>query len=181
MSTAATDPPYTVVVGVSATSKSPSAVTWAAAQARANHGLLVAVRVFKRQPFPDLSTTPPSEAQDQVRRDHQADLDADIADVLGPDHEAECRVLYGGKRRTLLAVTGGADLLVIDAARTPSASALLAHRIIASSGCPVVVMPPALTGEAPPGIVNAGRAAGRAALRAVGTSGRPGFRPPESH
>ncbi|MCW2835446.1 MAG: hypothetical protein JWN68_3399 [Nocardioides sp.] len=36
-----------------------------------------------------------------------------------------------------------------------------------------------MTGEPPSGIARAGRAMGEAALRAVGTSGRPGYRPPE--
>ena len=41
------DQPYTVVVGVSATSKSPTALAWGRAQAEANHGRLVAVRVYR--------------------------------------------------------------------------------------------------------------------------------------
>ena len=42
------DEPYTVVVGVSATSKSPTALVWAQAQAEANGGRLIAVRVYQR-------------------------------------------------------------------------------------------------------------------------------------
>ena len=180
MSAAPSDRPYTVVVGVSATSKSPAALIWAAAQAKANHGHLVAVRVLKRHTSLDSSTTASSETpQGRGPTDQQSDLAADVAEVLGSEHEAECRVLYGGKRNSLLAVAHGADLLVIDAARTPSSSSLLAHRIIAAAGCPVVVLPPALTGEPLSGISKAGRAVGQAALRAVGTSGRPGYRPPE--
>lgn len=178
MSAAASERPYTVVVGVSATSKSPAALAWAAGQAATNHGRLIAVRVLKRNTPHDASTASTSESP-QGLGSQQADLEADVAEVLGPDHEAECRVLYGGRRKSLLAVSGGADLLVIDAARTPSSSSLLAHRIIAAAGCPVVVLPPALTGEPPSGISRAGRAVGQAALRAVGTSGRPGYRPPE--
>ena len=181
MSAAATDRPYTVVVGVSATSKSPAALAWAAAQAQANHGHLIAVRVLNRHTPPDAMTTRPSDTpQGQGPTGQQANLEADVAEVLGSEHEAECRLLYGGKRTSLLAVAAGADLLVIDAARAPSPSSLLAHRIISAAGCPVVVMPPALTGEPPLGIFEAGRAVGQVALRAVGTSGRPGYRPPES-
>ncbi|MDQ2755852.1 MAG: universal stress protein [Actinomycetota bacterium] len=180
MSATATSQPYTVVVGVSATSKSPAALTWAAAQAKANRGHLIAVRVLKRPPFPDASTTPPSEShQTQARTAQQAELEADVAEALGSEHGAECRVLHGGKRSSLLAVAEEADLLVIDAARTPSSSSLLAHRIIAAAGCPVVILPPALTQESPSTISRAGRAVGQAALRALGTSGRPGYRPPE--
>lgn len=180
MSASATDRPYTVVVGVSATSKSPAALVWAAAQAKANRGHLIAVRVLKQPPFHDASPTPPSEGHRGPGATVPQDaLAADVAEALGSDNEAECRVLYGGKRKCLLAVADGADLLVIDAAQTPSASSLLAHRIIAAAGCPVVVLPPALNEEPPSTIFKAGRAVGQAALRALGTSGRPGYRPPE--
>ncbi|MEP7090750.1 MAG: universal stress protein [Nocardioidaceae bacterium] len=180
MSAAATDRPYTVVVGVSATSKSPAALVWAAGQAKVNHGHLIAVRVLKRPTSPDASTTPPYEGHPgQGAADQQDDLAADVAEALGPEHEAECRVLHGGRRKSLLAVAHGADLLVIDAAQTPFSSSLLAHRIIAAAECPVVVLPPAMTEGPPSGISRAGRAVGQAALRAVGTSGRPGYRPPE--
>ncbi|MEO5652966.1 MAG: universal stress protein [Marmoricola sp.] len=180
MSAAAIDRPYTVVVGVSVTSKSPAALEWAAAQAKANHGRLVAVRVLKRHTTKDGSTEQaPQELHGDSVESQLAELEADVAATLGTEHEAECRVLYGGKRKSLLAVAGGADLLVIDAARTPSSSSLLAHRIIAASMCPVVVLPPSLSGEPLSGFSKAGRAMGQAALRAVGTSGRPGYRPPE--
>lgn len=190
MSTAATDPPYTVVVGVSGTSKSPAALIWPAAQAGANDGRLIAVRVLKRVPFPDAPTSLSSQrtlseqpssrsAHDAASAHQQADLAADVAETLGSSHPAECRVRYGGTRRCLLAAARGADLLVIDAARTPSSSSMLAHRIIAAARCPVVVLPPALTHEPPPWIVRAGQVVGQTALRALGTSGRPGYRPPE--
>ncbi len=178
MSAAATDRPYTVVVGVSTTSKSPAALAWAAAQAKANHGHLIAVRVLKRPS--DASTAMPSEhPQVGVAAGPQADLEADVAEALGPDHEAECRVLYGGKRKSLLAVAHAADLLVIDAARRATSSSLLAQRIIAAARCPVVVLPLALTQASPSRMSQAGRTVGESALRAVGTSGRPGYRPPE--
>ncbi|MEO5711251.1 MAG: universal stress protein [Nocardioidaceae bacterium] len=179
MSAASTDRPYTVVVGVSATSKSPAALVWAAGQTKTNSGRLIAVRVLKRPTSPDASTTPPSETPPgRGTTAQEADLAADVAEALGPDHQAECRVVHGGRRKSLLAVAGSADLLVIDGAQTPSSS-LLAQRIIHAAGCPVVVLPPALTEEPASGISKAGRAVGQAALRAVGTSGRPGYRPPE--
>ena len=178
MSAAATDRPYSVVVGVSATSKSPAALVWAAAQTNAYHGRLIAVRVLKHPAADDASATPPSGSR-PGRAGQQADLAADVAEALGPENGAECQVLYGGRRKSLLAVAGGADLLVIDAARTPSSSSLLAHRIIAEANCPVVVLPLALTGESSWGIAKAARSVGEAALRAVGTSGRPGYRLPE--
>lgn len=176
MSEAPTDRPYTVVVGVSATSKSPAALAWAATQVKANSGHLVAVRVLKRTDSPTLTGAPPSASDDGSV--HQSELAADVAEALGPDHGAECRVLYGGRRRSLLAVADTADLLVIDAARTPSTASLLAHRIISGARCPVVVLPLSLTHEPPWGISRAGRAMGESALRAMGTSGRAGYHPP---
>ncbi len=180
MSAAASDRPYTVVVGVSATSKSPAALVWAAAQARTNGGRLIAVRVLRRPSSPDASTIRPSESSESSSRlEHQAHLEADVLEALGAEHEVECRVLYGGKRKSLVAVAAGADLLVIDAAQAPSSSTLLAHRIIGAAPCPVVVLPQALSGGQPSAISEAGRSLGESVLRAMGTSGRPGYRPPE--
>lgn len=176
MSGAGNDPPYTVVVGVSATSRSSAALVWAAAQARTNSGRLIAVRVVKPSAR-DAATSHSSTGPGSV--DDHSQLAADVADALGAGHGAECRVLYGGRRKSLLAAASGADLLVIDAAQTASSASRLAHRVIATAECPVVVLPPALTQEPPSGIAKAGRAMGEAALRAVGTSGRPGYRPPD--
>ncbi len=180
MSAETTQPPYTVVVGVSATSKSAAAVAWASAQATANNGRLIAVRVLKRSPSPQASM-PPTSQDTRSRRptDQRARLAADVAETLGADHEAECRVLHGGKRKCLLAAASGADLLVIDAVRSTSSSSMLAHRIIAAAECPVVVLPPALTHEPPSWISKAGKLVGETSLQAVGTSGRPGYRPPQ--
>ena len=112
-----------------------------------------------------------------IAQEHER-LRADVDDALGPDSGTEIRVVHGGKRRGLVAETADADLLVIDAPRRPNSSPLLAQRIIASASCPVVVMPPGLTGHPGSAVSRAGQAVGRAALRAVGTSGRPGYRPP---
>ncbi len=176
MSTAATDHPYTVVVGVSPTSKSPAALAWAAAQARANHGRVIAVRVLKRHaPTDGSEAAPPGSAVDHDPSGQLARLTADVSEALGPDHDAECRVVHGGRRRGLLAVARHADLLVVDAPQAPSGTPMLfSSRIVSGASCPVVFMPPEMTGAASSGISKAGRAA----LRAVGTSGRPGYRPP---
>lgn len=176
-----TDPPYTVVVGVSATSGSPTALEWARAQAQANGGRLVAVRVYRVPNVPagpsgTSSRVPPDPAQL-----HAQELDGlrrDVVAVLGEDHEAELRVVRGGKRRGLVAEAVGADLLVIDAPRSPSMAPLLAHRIVYAASCPVVVMPPSISGAPPTALTRSAQAVGRAALRSAGTSGRAGFRPP---
>ncbi len=173
--------PYTVVVGVSATSKSPTALMWARAQAEANGGRAIAVRVYQSPSVPagpsgSASRIPQDPAD--LRTQVHTQLERDVAEVLGPDHGVEIRVVRDGKRRGLLNEAREADLLVIDAPRTPSMSPLLAHRIVYAATCPVVVMPPSISGAPESSLSRSARAFGRAALRSAGTSGRPGFRPP---
>ncbi len=175
--------PYTVVVGVSATSKSPTALMWAQAQAQANGGRLVAVRVYQLSrlpPGPSGSSSRIPQDPTVVQADQLAQLRRDVAEVLGADHAAELQVVPGGKRRALLAAAQGADLLVIDAPRSPSMSPLLAHRIVYAATCPVVVMPPSIAGAPESALSRSARALGRAALRSAGTSGRAGYRPPSA-
>jgi universal stress protein family protein len=173
--------PYTVVVGVSATSKSPTALVWGKAQAESHGGRLIAVRVYSE---PNVPGGPSGSASripqdlDTLRAEQQAWLERDVAEVLGPDHGAEIRAVQGGKRRGLLEQSKEADLLVIDAPRSPSMSPLLAHRIVYASTCPVVVMPPSIAGAPESALSRSARAFGRAALRSAGTSGRAGYRPP---
>jgi hypothetical protein len=69
-------------------------------------------------------------------------------------------------------------VLVIDAPRAPSMSPLLAQRIVYAATCPVVVMPPSISGLPESSLTRSARAVGRAALRSAGTSGRAGYRPP---
>ncbi len=173
--------PYTVVVGVSATSKSPTALVWGKALAEANTGRLVAVRVHPGPHSPDVAPGPPSRSAqeaDRSREEQRTKLARDVAEVLGEDHEAEIRVIHGSKRRGLLNIAHEADILVIDAPQSPSMSPMLAQRIIYAAPCPVVVMPPSISGAEPSSVSRSARAVGRAALRSAGTSGRAGFRPP---
>ena len=172
--------PYTVVVGVSATSKSPTALVWGRAQAEANGGRLVAVRVHPASSSheqPSDSSQGPS-ASGQAPDRHRAPLEGDVAEVLAEAHGAEIRVLYGNKRRSLINASRAADVLVIDAPRAPSLSPLLAQRIVYAASCPVVVMPPSISRVPESSLSRSARAVGRAALRSAGTSGRAGYRPP---
>jgi len=172
---------YTVVVGVSQTSKSPKALAWGAAQAAATGGRLIAVRVW-RAPMTAGTTSGVGAARasdtGSLERDEQQRFEEDVREVLGDDHGAELRLVRGNSRRALIAEAGDADLLVIDAPRGPSMSPLLAHRIVYSASCPVVVMPPSVSEEPPTALARAGRAIGEAAIRSAGTAGRPGYRPP---
>lgn len=173
--------PYTVTVGVSATSKSPTALVWGKAQAEANGGRLVAVRIYQVPHAPQgppgtSSRTAPDSAT--LRKEELKRLESDVAEVLGEGHGAEIRVVQASKRRGLLKEAQGADLLVIDAPRSPSMSPLLAQRIVYAATCPVVVMPPSISGAPESPLSRSARAVGRAALRSAGTSGRPGYRLP---
>lgn len=175
------DEPYTVVVGVSATSKSPTALPWAERQARQNHGRLVAVRAWRpRAPQATPSGTPASRipvAADVERAAHES-LQADVAKALGEDADVELRLVRGGRYKVLVAAAEEADLLVVDAPRRLVAGPMFAHRLVYAASCPVVVMPPRISGEPESALARATRALGRNILTAAGTAGRPGYRPP---
>ncbi len=173
--------PYTVVVGVSATSKSPTALAWAEAQARQNGGRVVAVRAW-RMPNPQAtpSGTPAGRIsrEDDVEQAARASLAADVEATLGTDHGAELRLVRGGKYNVLIKAAAEADLLVVDAPRQLLAGPMFAHRLVYAASCPVVVMPPHVSGE-PPSVLNrVASAVGRGVVTAAGTAGRPGYRRP---
>jgi hypothetical protein len=173
--------PYTIVVGVSATSKSPTALAWADAQARQNGGRLIAVRAW-RAPNPQAtpSGTPASRITHgaDVEQAARESLIADVAATLGADHAAELRLVQGGKYAVLIQAAAEADLLVVDAPRQLLAGPMFAHRLVYAASCPVVVMPPLVSGE-PPSVLNrVAGAIGRSVVTAAATAGRPGYRPP---
>lgn len=136
--------PYTVVVGVSATSKSRSALAWAQSQAQHYGGQLVAIRAW-RMPYPqtipsgspDVDLPKPAEVEARARKV----LEADVAEVLGENHGAEIRLIRGGKRKVLLKASAEADLLVLDAPQQAFAGPAFAHRLVYAASCPVVAMP----------------------------------------
>ena len=145
--------PYTIVVGVSATSKSPTALRWAAAQAALRGGRLVAVRAW-RQLLPGTASrgtpavaTPDLGAAEAAERESLA---ADVAGVLGADHPADVRLVQGSKAKALLTTAEAldADLIVID---TPpridlSTPPWFVDRLIHRAACPVVIMQPKVSG-----------------------------------
>ncbi len=175
--------PYTVVVGVSATSKSPTALRWSVEEAAARGGRVVAVRTWRPTPPQTGSRGTPAVMAEDLRQAQQREdeqLEQDVREVLGDGHGVECRVLHGGKRKGLLSVAGEADLLVVDAPRRLdlTTSPMLAQRLIHQATCPVVVMPPQISGAGPTAIERAGRALGRNVVEAAGRSGRPGLSHP---
>jgi len=173
--------PYVVVVGVSATSKSQPALAWADAQAKLNQGHLIAVRAW-RTPSPQAtpSGTPASRISHDVdvEREARAELEQDVTAALGADHSAELRLEHGSTFQVLIAAARGADLLVVDAPRQLFVGPMFAHRLVYAATCPVVVMPPEVSGEPQSLLVRAAEAVGRSVVAAAGTAGRPGYRRP---
>lgn len=172
---------YVVVVGVSATSKSQPALAWADAQAKQNHGHVIAVRAW-RAPSPQAtpSGTPASRISHDVEVEQEArrELERDVAAALGPDHTAELRLEHGSTFSVLVAAAREADLLVVDAPRQLFVGPMFAHRLVYAATCPVVVMPPDVSGEPASLLVRAAEAVGRSVVTAAGTAGRPGYRRP---
>lgn len=174
---------YTVAVGVSSTSRSPAALRWALLEARAHHGVVIALRAW-RPPRPPSATAGrpplvPAADVDALQQQEQAQLEADVAGVLGPDAGVECRLVHGGPRKTLRGISRFVDLVVLDAPRRTDfrETPLFARRLVYSASCPVVIMPPAIADQPDTAVVSAGKKLGRGLLDAAGSAGRPGVRP----
>ncbi|GGL34966.1 universal stress protein [Phycicoccus endophyticus] len=172
---------YTVVVGVSPRSSSPTALRWAHEQARVHGGRVIALRAWHTgAPQATPSGTTAARVPSSTEAEHEAvsRLAADVLEVLGPDHGVDLRVTRGDRHRALLEAARDADLLVIDAPRSLASAPLFAHRLVYAAECPVVVMPPHISGEPESRFHRAARAAGWATVRAAGRAGRPGLGTP---
>jgi nucleotide-binding universal stress UspA family protein len=136
---------YTVVVGVSETSGSPTALRWAVAQAAHFGGRVIAVRAWKLPPATASSRPGASQLAhdpETVATAARQRLQDDVGRVLGPGHDVEIRLVEGSRRRVLVAQSAGADVLVVDAPRTIDVSGqTLARKLVLHAQCPVVVMP----------------------------------------
>lgn len=175
--------PYTIVVGVSATSKSPTALRWASDLAALRGGRVVAVRAWRPTPPQTGSRVTPSPIAEDVgsaRDQALADLRADVAEVLGDDHRVEVELVRGGKRRSLLAAAEHADLLVVDAPRRLDVTSApgFAQRLVYRASCPVVVMPPSVSGAPRTPLERAAGSLARNVTEAAGRAGRPGLSHP---
>lgn len=137
---------YTVVVAIGSTATSAAPLRWAVEEAAARRGRVVAVRGW-RPAQPGVSgTRPPLQTYDS-REDHgdaEARLVADVESLVGADAAVECRLVVGGRRKALLAAAADADLLVVGGPRRARIGEGLgfAHRLLYSTQCPIVVMPP---------------------------------------
>jgi len=175
--------PFTVAVGVSDTSRSPSALRWAVQEAAVHSGVVIALRAWRPPGAPAaVGVRPPATSFDpgSLIDQEQQRLEADVEHVLGTDSGVECRLVHGGRRKVLQAVSRFVDRIVIDAPQRTDLSSppLFARRLVYSASCPVVVMPPSLTHQPDTPMVAVGKWLGRNLLDAAGTAGRPGVRAP---
>ncbi len=138
-----------VVVGVSPRSGSPSAIGWAAAEARLRGARLRAVMAWRSptpsgavgtHPTPGLAAGHPDPAEDAEER-----LRTFVVEALGSADEVDCSVVRGGELAALTAAAAGAALLVIGEPGPGRAGAvragLVAPQLLRKASCPVVVMP----------------------------------------
>ncbi|MGN6252757.1 MAG: universal stress protein [Marmoricola sp.] len=158
-----------VVVGVSARSKSPTALRWAADYAASHDARLEAVRAWR--------PGSPQDAHNATSRsDALATLRSDVAAVLGEDHGAQVRLVEGGRRRVLLDAAADADLLVVDAPRGLATDGPgLVQRLLHGLDCPLVVVPRSIAGLPPSRVGMAARAMGRSVTEAAGRAPRAGL------
>jgi nucleotide-binding universal stress UspA family protein len=141
-----------IVVGVDGSAHAAAALHWAAEEASLRSATLEVVHAWSFVPVttPADSGLVPMAWTDNVELldvTHQAAEDAaaaQVADVLGPDHDAVVSVVEGGPAEALLAACEGADLLVVgNRGRGNLAAALLGStsaKVADSAPCPVVVV-----------------------------------------
>lgn len=133
-----------VVVGVSPRTGSPTALRFAAEEARRRGTDLRVVTAWRPSNPPMTSGArppathydPEAEFQDATER-----LRSQVRSALGDDANVRLEVVHGGKVRVLLQAAETADVLVLDAPRRPRLGPVLAHRLTYVAECPVVTMP----------------------------------------
>lgn len=172
---------YVVVVGVSDTSNSPTALAWAMDLVRARSGRLIAVRASQQgggfntvgRSAPGIGSRPLEPEEERLREDVVSVLGEEA--VSGPDARVDVRVFRGETWKVLRNVSRNASLLVLDAPRNPVTRPLLAPRVVYSVECPVVLMPPSISGVKTPRWRRAFDSMGRAIVRGTSQAGRPGL------
>ena len=175
-----------IVVGVSRTSHSPTALRWAADAAIRWDANLLAVRAWRPSHPPSAAAGRPPVVTRDVEGERQwaeSALADDVRQSLGDDHRAFCEVREGSPLSVLVALSQIATLLVVDAPRRTdfNTTPLLAHRLVYNAGCPVVVMPPRISQQPDSPLVAAGKWLARGFLESAADAGRPGIRPPAHH
>lgn len=141
-----------IVVGVDGSAHAAAALHWAAEEASLRSATLEVVHAWSFVPVTTpadsglvpMAWTDNVELLDVTRQAAEDAAAAQVADVLGPDHDAVVSVVEGGPAEALLAACEGADLLVVgNRGRGNLAAALLGStsaKVADSAPCPVVVV-----------------------------------------
>jgi nucleotide-binding universal stress UspA family protein len=140
----------TIVVGVSPTTGSPSALRWAAEEAKLRKVPVRAVLAWRPPRPPGVSGSRPLAgtafaASSDYAGDAERTLREYVTTALGSDEGIECLAVRGGPVNALLTTATGADLLVVGEPRSSRLASersarLVAPRVVLKAPCPVVVM-----------------------------------------
>ncbi len=140
----------TIVVGVSPTSGSPSALRWAADEAKLRNVPLRAVLAWRPPSAPGASGgRPPSGTAFAASGDYAGDAERQLREyvsaALGSDDAVDCVAVHGGPVNALLTNATDAELLVVGEPRrgrlaSERSARLVAPRVVLKAPCPVVVM-----------------------------------------
>lgn len=174
-----------VVVGVSPTSGSVTALRWAADEARRRSVPLFAVSAW-RGPRPPMTSgaRPPiiTSDRDSAYDAAKSALTEHVAAVLGAGQEVSCRVIEGSALKVLRKVSRQAVLIVLDAPQRTdfSQTPRLAQRLVYQAECAVMVLPPAVSRPPDTAFVRGSKLLGRNVAKAVADAGRPGLRLPRA-
>jgi nucleotide-binding universal stress UspA family protein len=142
-----------VVVGVSPTTGSPTALRWAAREAELRNAPLRAVMAW-RPPRPPASPggRPPvgmSRVTADPAQDAEATLREFVTAALGTDAGVSCSAVRGNAVTALLSEARNAQLLVVGEPRPGRMNSMrasfVAPQVVLRAECPVVVMPSAVT------------------------------------
>ncbi len=134
-----------IVVGVSGSRASVTALRWAAEEVRRHHGQLRVVRIWESECRANYAP-PGLSSHDQQRARAAEGLAADVAAVFGdvPPDNVRTELTEGMAEHALVDRSEGADLLVLG---SPSPSSLAGRSIgpvirtcLSRSRCPVVVV-----------------------------------------
>lgn len=142
-----------IVVGVSPSTGSPSALQWAAREASMRGAPLRAVLAWRPARPPTSSAGRPPATLTLPAKDPAAAAEQRLRDyvkvAIGSDEQVECRAIKGGAVSSLLAAATEAQLLVLGEPRPGRVASLraslIAPQVVLRARCPVVVLPPAGT------------------------------------
>jgi len=142
-----------IVVGVSPTTGSPSALRWAAAEAQLRGVPLKAVMAWRAPRPPGAPGGRPPASTSGASDDYPGDADRRLREyveaALGSDAGVEREVVHGSEVNALLSSARGAHLLVVGEPRpgrlSTMVSSLTAPQVVLKAECPVVVMPSSVT------------------------------------